>query len=347
MLNESFARKLLALILMFSIVYSPLALAAGSSSCIYTTKKGDTLSEIAQTHIGSPVYPRNSGSLSRLLAMNPKIKNPTLIEADIKIVLANQSCAQVSDGVSNRDVASEVSPPPSMPTPAPVFNFPTNLNSFKRFGIVEVNALAFYSLITGTETSNNSTAKLLSKLNKGIDVYWRQVWSESLRTFLNFKYTAMTMDEPLTRTLENKEFSANHFALGVQYFFTNSFKMGFSTQYGDEVFYHSPSLTTLKIDTIPIPQVEINATFKVIDLDPFKAGIGASYSQLFSGSNDQYSVKSGSSYRGNIYLEQVLSTHATIKGDCFYSNTKQNTSIVNQTRTDVGISLGLEWLFIP
>ena len=53
----------------------------------YIVKRGDTLSEIAQSLIGDPVFKKNSGSLKFLLSYNPHISNPDKIKVGMSIQL--------------------------------------------------------------------------------------------------------------------------------------------------------------------------------------------------------------------------------------------------------------------
>ena len=57
------------------------------SNSYYTIKRGDTLSEIAQSFIGDPVFDKKSGSLIFLLRYNPHIANPDQIKIGTKIQL--------------------------------------------------------------------------------------------------------------------------------------------------------------------------------------------------------------------------------------------------------------------
>ena len=54
---------------------------------IYIVKRGDTLSEIAQSLIGDPVFQKNKGSLKFLLNYNPHISNPDKIKVGTSIQL--------------------------------------------------------------------------------------------------------------------------------------------------------------------------------------------------------------------------------------------------------------------
>lgn len=87
----------------------------------YTVKPGDTLSNISQSKVGSPVYPKE-GSLRRVLILNDSIKNPDRIYPKQQIKLRIEEL--MVPGATPLD--SEASPPPApaVPPEAPAAQAP-------------------------------------------------------------------------------------------------------------------------------------------------------------------------------------------------------------------------------
>ena len=87
----------------------------------YTIQKGDTLSEIAQSKVGSPVYPRKTGSLQKILKKNQGIKNPNLIYPGQRVRLSDEGEVIFQDDPRfNEPLNPPPAPPPAAEAPPPV-----------------------------------------------------------------------------------------------------------------------------------------------------------------------------------------------------------------------------------
>lgn len=88
------------------------SVAHATEPLIYVVKKGDTVSTIAQKEIGSPIYSKN-GSIAKLLALNPWIKNKDLVLAGQPLVVGRSeeshplASKASSEPMPNRSLASE------------------------------------------------------------------------------------------------------------------------------------------------------------------------------------------------------------------------------------------------
>ena len=96
---------------------------------VYVVKPGDTSSTIAQSHIGEPIFTKD-GSLSKLLQLNPHIKDPNLIFPG-QVLTINSAPPQTPVNspreLSSSDSADTTQAPP-LQDPAPkTSQFPTEV----------------------------------------------------------------------------------------------------------------------------------------------------------------------------------------------------------------------------
>jgi hypothetical protein len=327
------------------------ALTASAFALTYVVKKGDTLSGIAGQTLHGKIY-GETGGLKKLVLLNPDLKNPDLIFPGDKINLSEDDyvLAEASAGLAgaNRrpaEIEFEKAADQSLEVVKPEAIAPSQEEK-EGYSLLETNPRFFYTRIDGIEPDNGSTGKLLSKLNYGISGSWRQLWSESFESYVTLGVTRFNLTSATNRMLENSKQTLADLEAGVRWHLTDKTVMLFSLGAGDEIFYRASSTSVVTIDSVMVPKLNFGLTQDLITKKPFTLGAELKLTGLSPTSTDSYSVKTGWAYQGRLFVKQEpKSSSLTLSTGVFYGARHQNTSYVNQKRTDVGIDFGLSWSF--
>ncbi len=299
----------------------------------YVVQDGDTLSKIAFKHVSSKVYGED-GSLKQLIALNPQIKNPDLIVVGENINLPNETL----------ELVVFPSSPGLMPNRAPAIEALEVETSVEGYSLIEANPRFFYSRIDGSDSG--SDAVLLSKLNYGLNLSWRQLWSETFETFVKLGVTKFEFTESASRTLEGKSFVQNNLEVGARLDLSESTKLGVSLGAGEEIFYRATTPTKVTIDSVMVPKLHLSIEQDVFSKKPFTLGVEAKVSLISSAQTDDYNINAGWGYVGRVYVEQEpKDSNFKVRAGVFYGQQFQNTSIVDLRRSDLGVDIGISWSF--
>jgi hypothetical protein len=343
----------------------------------YVVRDGDSLSKIAQKNLGSPVYPE-TGSLKKLLALNPQIQDPTFILPGTVLELgaqdlqttacvlpsADRTPAQEPEIVTapapsaipaTAEVPVAAASPVASPIPAAPFVVTAPSQPDKQpdktagtFGELGVETGFSFSKIVATDPNTQATASLYSNLDPTVGLNWKQHWSDSWESFLRFSYMQTSFQDPTPRTLSQSNEGVYGFGFGVKALVSRTFSLIFQAGYDQELFVQNVSSETLALLRISTPSATAGAQWELIKSGPFALGLGASLGALGPGSASGYTTRFGESYSGSAYLEEELrAINAVLRGEVYYQQRDQNSSVVNQSETDIGASIGLTWRLAP
>lgn len=296
--------------------------------------KGQVLSVIAQKYIGSPIYTK-SGSLAKLLELNPQIKNPDLIFPGQKIYLSRPTTQ-----LDQRQVASQAQPQIS-----PGTKTSTSTKTTQR----SVTHNVFYDLgsafttLAAHESSTNSNADLYTSHDFNFGVGWKVGWSRKFSSFAAFSMRNLDF-EPSTnpsKTLANTNQSLFGMSVGGQTQFTQRFSLQYAAALGQELFLHGIDTSTVSVDAITIPQVGVKARWEFMHRGVTSDGFIAQADYLFSGSTDTYTVDPGTYFMGGIYVRHMTRSRRELNLDFGYFQRNQNTSILQFNESGIYATLTL------
>jgi len=304
------------------------------STIYYVVQPGDTLSQIAQSRVGSPVYGKK-GTLRKILELNPELApRAHLIRPEEGVKLSGK--IRLPAGSMSEDSSlNEKSIDPSEPSE------PSDEGRHSELGVA---TRVYFSRVNGLEKSNRSNATLLSTMNSGGTLTWSQIWSEHWKSALSIGADRISLNSSSTRILDNSSQTYTRLGAGLGYSDGNRFKMGFDTLLAEEIFYRATSLTHLQIDKVMIPRVGLSATYDLLNLYPFRLRAGAGFDYLMSTHTDTYSISGGLAYRGSLsFIEERKNRALSWWGGLFYGATNQETKDLEINRSDLGVALGLIW----
>jgi len=334
---------------------------------LYVAQKGISLSRVAQCLVGTPVYTKDSGSLKRLLAENPRLSQKYPIPRGTRVVLPESSrdyephaslhCerdfAGARETLRNLRVQREpvyrriaATPPaaalpgatlpastlPAGPIQQSVLKTEGSRPTDGRYGGTSFGAQAFYFAIKGL-ASNGSQTVLLSDSALGLEGRWRQHWSPHWTSHIDFAATRVTFLSIDSKTFTQVPLIATQIKLGSTYDF-GLFKTGVSLGTGHQIFFSTPSASEIFIEKVQIPEASATLGVRLIDLAPFQAHIETTATRLLAATTSSFSIYSGTSYSGGLHLRDDRKEVVI-----FYQSTFQNTSNITQTRSDLGIRL--------
>jgi len=290
----------------------------------HVVKEGESLSVIAQALVSPPVY-GEKGSLEKVLALNPWIKDPNHI-------LPNQEI-DFGDLVKEKDVSTAASNEIKENTRKPLSE------GFQRGDGLVLSPYFSNTTLSVRDTASGSTSTLNSAANFGIDAYYLQQWDEDFSTFLHFKLGSISFEPPATstRTLTNGSKVMSGFGAGANYTCSSKLMVGFLVDYEKALFARAVSTTEKTVDAVMIPQVGGRVSYDFIKFSPFTLGASGSLDLLLPGSTDSYQIRLGAQTGAILYLKRnaISGEQMNYQVGIGASSRSQNTSITSQSQTDL------------
>ncbi|CAN5675082.1 hypothetical protein BH10BDE1_BH10BDE1_16830 [soil metagenome] len=345
-----------------------------SFSLGYIVQDGDTLSQVARKEVGTPVY-GNAGSLAKVVALNPKIRNANNIRPGETIVIPNSALASearepagdtpVTKTETKVEIASEakvsvvhavaVAPQPEpqpnqrpQSEPSPVAFAPVvlkNESSFAPSGSVAVGALARYIRLDGRDDLNGgTTAMFLSDLSVGATISWRQNYSELWSSRAKLDWFDLHIQNSATKRFASE---STYLASGEFEVARRFSPLGPSIFFGlgidQRPFVRSIDAQTLAVEKVMIPSATIGFGLPLFRAGPFGGAIRAGAGWLGSGTHASFDVASGNRYFGEALLSQKLKS-GELQGSVLFQSSRQSSPQLGRVdKTDLGIELGYSW----
>lgn len=324
----------------FAINFS-IILGFTTTAWAYIVKKGDTLSEIAYKHISPKVYGK-TGSVNKILALNPTIKNPHFLSLDQIVNLGEFELSNSPKIKTNRYVAEESQ---IIPSPSRIASESSPL--FKRGSVLALTP--FYSIlnITSKDNTRGSESTIASKYYIGANASYVQEWTKDFQTAVNLKLGSINFEKPTTstKTLQDSGKFISSLGLESNQSFNNNFHLKLNLDYGKELFIRAASTQNIAVDAINIPSVGAKVSYDIKELDPFVLGIAGSYEAKMPAQTDYYDVKLGHKLGASVYLTQHTGSASDSKFqvELGVAQRRQDTSVASQTETSV--NLGVKFFY--
>lgn len=340
----------------------------------YRVGPGETLSSILydKFHL-SPVYGR-AGYIVQTIRLNsghPLKAADQIRDGDVILIPADSSeitaygppadsvRAPAADeiAVAASKIEPVVQPPapaPSLvpapvPAPAPPAPIaPATLevrHGFEPHSQIDVSAGAHYRGLFGVETSNNTTAHLLSTLSPSLHLGWVQIWDPdfSSEIFIGFESIRFTPDVHGT-ALTNASVLNDEFGIRFARRLAERFSLGLSLGYVESLFYTGSNSSGLVLDQIPLLRVHPELEFDVYKLKPFTLSLLAGTSFYGGSTYDNYDIANGFGFDGALRISQAF-VNSLFRCELGYGERRQNTSYLNLVEKDVFTSCGYQWGF--
>jgi hypothetical protein len=317
---------------------------------VHLVKREETFSQIAEKYLGRPIYKTN-GSLARLRKLNPQVTDPDHIYPgqEIFIEMGTREVASAPEVPVVPPVSEEQAPPPHVPT-APVVPVapmapaaPTVLTT----PTTSAQSDVILSLGTGysriDSTMNSSNAVLLSRPSKTVGARWEQHWTQIWHSHLRWSASTISFNETAqAQALTGGSQTLTQTAFGVRARMAPGLWSTLELGMREDIFAPSYSPGTANLETRAIPTMRLLLSKDLVEVQSLKliGVLGVGY--LSGVSAGDYDVKPGHEFVGQIQVVQKLKNFSIFtSGD--YGQTRQDTSITKQKRTDIGLQLGISF----
>lgn len=343
-------------------------LSASAFALTYVVKKGDTLSTIAGQTTQGRIYGKK-GALKKLLTLNPQVKDQDLIFPGDKITLSPEDNALAA---SSPESSGDSSPPVAAtrdPASSSDENKNTNVPSdgedqgtviskevspggepeFESFSEIVLTPDFRYYRVDGKQNSNGTTATLLSSLSPGAMLSWCQHWSERFRSSLGLNATWVKVESSSQRSITEASHVLTGIGASAEWDFNKNLHSSFFLGTHDELFYWAPSTSALEVDRVTIPRFSSGVNYDFHHYQGFVLTTGLDALLLFPAKKDEYDIKTGYGYGvsfGVVQTPREKKTLRRLKGDLYFEQQFQNTSIIDRNQKVIGLRFGLEWDFL-
>ena len=323
----------------FSMFFSSALQAAGPT--VYVVKNGETLSTIAQSQVGSPVF-KKAGSLFKLLKWNPNITDANLIFVGQSLSIGPSHSQRISKAEKTltpaeppRTLASdENSELPQHSSPQlfvqdPVQKIISTENEIPHH--VELLAAVGMTTVSGIDNLTSTNAVLFSNQDIAVGARWKQHWTNSFFTSFGVALRSIDFQPPTSSSKsisESKKLNSS-LSLSAGNKLTQKLALNYGLSYGNELFLRGLSSTTVTVDALPIAKLNLGATIQLYESGLTSFGINANLDSLMGASTEGYTVSSGAAYQGGIYLKRRYGTDSDVELNVGYKDRAQNTSLVN------------------
>ncbi len=301
----------------------------------YVVQEGDTLSHhVAGVHIPGPVWGVN-GSFKRVLELNPKLKNPSLIYPGQVIELGEQHSTQVVQDSTQPTVVEPVAKSELKQTEKSSLEV-------KYFYLILSPEFHFFK-IDSTDIATGATGRILSKSHFVFPVTLNQRWTDDVSTFERVSFGHTALSQPTgARTLDSLSLNQYGFGLGVRLFELSKHVVSIELGLDQKYFLRAASASSLKVDSVAIPNLTVRSDHELLLFEPYRFGVGLGGSLLAPASESSYRTKLGYAYNGNFFLNRFFGT-SLLTARVGYTSTQENTTVSNQTNADLGF--GIEYNF--
>jgi hypothetical protein len=329
-----------------------LNLAGGASAwaeraSIYTVQPGDTLSEIANRTFGFPIY-TEAGSLEKILALNPQIVDPNLVLPGDRIILDESELPNRTMAKTTMPSDGEALNPPPNDGRAPAATATGACEAIpgeaapapKRYPSSEIEIAPEFKFVKlqANDTVTRANATLLSSSHFGVRGAWVQNWTPASSTYQWLSYSKTSFATPALKTLETPSFTSMSFGFGARFFQDGRNRLSTALGAEQSAYIRATSTTSVRLDPIVTPLARVQSEHDLVRIEPFRAGVGFNGEARAPGSNDQIRAKWGYGYGTALFVEQAF-TASRFRTAVSYFQSKQDSSIATQTRSEIGLEL--------
>lgn len=339
---------------------------ADPSNYYFIVKKGDSLAMILSTLNACPLYGKNN-SVDRTIKTNSNIldHNGNLILPGSKISLPLSTLKRSKDYyvknyevfitnlnakncstnnkvlVTNKKKQRRIaSSEEQKDNENKKYKEPAEDDDFDPVSWIGFQPQFSYLRINGKDLTTQGTAVVLSNLNIGGTLSWRQVWSDRTRSEINLSAMKVKMYPSTTKTISDGTQTLTKFGFLYEYFLNPRLFVGFDMTAQQEMTFQAISTNELKLPLATIfkggPKIGIILA-KVKKLSLTAEG-GARYlttttsaDQTFSGGLKEYHGK---------LLIQHFTDRRGLLGGINYRTENLKSNLINEQIIELGFELG-------
>ena len=301
----------------------------------YIVQPGDTLSTAVAEPLNEERIWGKHGVLLKLLKLNPQIKDPDRIRPGDEI--------ELGPFTQKYKAGSEIPRAPASTAEANTTAAPEVQKTSESFSEVSLKVSQSYLGIRGKET--NGTQGVLGASGAfAYEIAWSPHISPVFWIDFSHRSQKISFDQATTRTLASKDQAVSRDFLGLNYKFSNPFRIELQVGQNDEAFYRAADATTIKVEKVSITYSQIGIRYDFIQTANMTYAVRGAYRVFLPFHTDYFESTQGSGFFGAFAVEQKLGSF-TLLGDVFYSQDQFPVKTISFSAAELGLSLGLKFRF--
>jgi len=194
------------------------------------------------------------------------------------------------------------------------------------------------------QKSNSTKASLKTQPTLNIALEWWQKWSDTVKTWLGWQSKSIEFSKPSSRDVEGAKMWYHTAQIGTQLYFSKRFGIIAQGQVTQLPFYYSRTTTSLSFESFTTTQLMAGPFFEILQHGPMSLELQTLYIYSAPGSTDNYSIDTGYGYYAGLHLKYSPSSFS-VYGRAYYRSLKQDTSLLENQFTEIGLKLGVGWSF--
>lgn len=288
--------------LAFTLIYTVSSTAGagsqGNQSREYIVQVRDSLSEIADRIRGGHTYGKGE-NLEKILLLNPGLDDDHPIYVGQKILIPVNNLR----AIANEGTAAAPATPVAANEQPVKFAVATEEEVSHHF---ELKAGYQFSTLTAQDNVTKAKADLNTDHDLTAALNWSQQWAENFKTLVSFSLRNLEFQPSTNAAKKINSDAKNLFGIGFggHYFLTDKLALDVGARYGQELFLHGLSATSIAIDTAHVSAFNLGFDYRLFKKGSTTLGFAVIGSHLEGTSTDTYTIDSGSAYKGLLYIRR-------------------------------------------
>lgn len=314
--------------------------AVAGSHEVHIVKKGETLSAILLNKKLKPIYGDN-GSINSTLSLNPSLqkrKGNKILPGQKILIPTEEPIMSSVEEVSIKVEETKNFTPVVVETRTTGPEWPV---SSVRAGL----GLEYLRFDT-TDNQTKKSAQLLSEASPIASLRWTIHWSEKSHFYFDGSYQRYSIKKADSEIdFVNRSGGLVSFGAGAGRKFGEDLWVNLNLHFGQDLFFFSPSATSLKTERLMIASPSLSAKYPLLKKSRFSLGLEGEYGMLLQNKSDEIKAKNGSFFEAAVYVDELFrnSRFGGLKAKLGYQARNQDTDVATQDSKRVFVDFAMEW----
>jgi len=204
---------------------------------------------------------------------------------------------------------------------------------------------ALFTTWNGTDANSGAVAQFISQYHYFLQSKIIKKINTKIQVYALGNMHMIQFIPAASKTITSDFLLPAGFGLGINYTFNNRIKTNLTFNYQQQYYLKSTSTNTVSFETKGAPAGEFSLNWKMIPIKDAWIVLEGSYDYLMGATGNGYKISAGSNWGGKIYYLN-LSEFNEFRAGVSFNESKQNTSIIQQSITNWGVELGYDFSFL-
>lgn len=312
-----------------------------ASQEVHIVKRGETLSRILLNKKLKPIY-GDAGSIESTLALNPSLKkslgNKILPGQGIILPTHEEPIMSSVEEVSVKVEEDSNFTPAVVEVKSTEPEWPVSS--------VKAGLGLEYLRFDTTDTQTNKSAQLLSEASPIASLRWTIHWSEKSQLYFEGSYQRYSIkkSDPAIDFVDRTG-GLTSFGAGAGKKFGEDLWVNLNLHFGQDLFFFSPTATSLKTERLMITSPSISAKYPLLKKSRFSLGLEGEYGLLLKSESDDLKAKNGTFIEAGLFVDELFrnARFGGLKAKLGYQTRNQDTNVATQDSKRVFVDFAMEW----